>query len=422
MLNRARVFTAIEAQIASSRNTSRLFAVLAVRVRGLRDIALQFGYERAEQAEQDADELIARSLRPIDSVFRAGDETFAVILPDLNSQNHALLATTRLISAFEQPLNSTTSPWRGRLELGIVFSPQHGDEAESLWRRAELAVDDAQRRGVHSAFYDANDAPPEINYAELRDSIESNQLRVCFQPIWNLHTQAICSVESLARWTSPTLGDVRPTDFVAFAEQSDLIVALTRWSINSTFRHAASLREREGHAVAINLSPRVFARAGLVEQVMDALKIWDVSPSGVVVEVTETALVNDFSQTRRVLGRLRDEGIRVAIDDFGTGYASIAYLSKFPATELKIDKSLVTKMITDRRMGQLVQSLLRLAHDMDMTATAEGIEDEATLRQLVDMGCDYGQGFLLGVPEPAEDFIARITRQSTTTGVSTIAP
>ena len=422
MLNRARIFTAIEAQIASSRINSKLFAVLAVRVRGLRDIALQFGYERAEQAEHDADELIARSLRPSDSVFRAGDETFAVILPDLNSQNHALLATTRLISAFEQPLNSTTSPWRGRLELGIVFHPQHGGDAETLWRRAELAVDDAQRRGVHSAFYDASEAPPEINYAELRDSIESNQLRVCFQPMWDLRTQSICSVESLARWTSRTLGEVRPTDFVAFAEQSDLIVALTRWSINSTFRHAAALREREGLAVAINLSPRVFARAGLVEQMMDALKIWDVSPSGVVVEVTETALVNDFSQTRHVLGRLRDEGMRVAIDDFGTGYASIAYLSKFPATELKIDKSLVATMIADRRMGQLVHSLLRLAHDMNMTATAEGIEDEATLRQLVDMGCDYGQGFLLGAPKSAEDFIARISRRSTMGAFGVVAP
>ncbi|MEP6938898.1 MAG: GGDEF domain-containing phosphodiesterase [Rudaea sp.] len=412
MLNRTRIFAAIESQIASSRNSAKLFAILAVRVRGLRDIALQFGYERAEQAEQDADELIARSLRPTDSVFRAGDETFAVILPDLNSPNHALLATTRLISAFEQPLNSTTSPWRGRLELGVVFNPQHGNDAETLWRRAELAVDDAQRRGVHSAFYDASEAPAEINYAELRDCIESNQLRVCFQPIWDLHTQSVCSVESLARWTSPTLGEVRPADFIAFAEQSDLIVALTRWSINSTFRHAATLREREGLTVAINLSPRVFARAGLVEQVMDALKIWDVAPTGVVVEVTETALVNDFSQTRRVLGRLRDEGIRVAIDDFGTGYASIAYLSKFPATELKIDKSLISTMIADRRTGQLVQALLRLAHDMDMTATAEGIEDEATRKLLVEMGCDYGQGFLLGYPEPAEDFIARISHQT----------
>jgi EAL domain-containing protein (putative c-di-GMP-specific phosphodiesterase class I) len=123
--------------------------------------------------------------------------------------------------------------------------------------------------------------------------------------------------------------------------------------------------------------------------------------------VTETALVNDLDQTVSVLRRLRDHGVGVAIDDFGTGYASIAYLSKFPATELKIDKSLVAVVGTDPRMAKLTESIVKLAHHMDMTTTAEGIEDGFTQRLLVDMDCDFGQGFHLGVPEPAADFIAR---------------
>jgi len=407
MLNRSAIFGAIDQQIAMGSDDALGFAVLTVRISGLREIAIRFGYERGEQAEATANLLIRESLRPVDQVFRAGDETFAVVLPGLRTQNHALLAAARLTKAFEQPLNRDTSPWQGRAVMGVVFYPQHGHNADILWRRAELAVDDAQHRGEHCVFYEARETSTDIGYHDLRDAIESNQLRTYFQPIWDLQTRGLKGAESLARWTSTTHGEVRPTDFVSFAEQSDLISALTRWSINSTFRHAATLKGLDNFTFAINLSPRAFVHAGLTEQLMDALKIWGVAPTSVVVEVTETALVNDLNLTVQVLRRLRDHGMRIAIDDFGTGYASIAYLSKFPATELKIDKSLVGAVGTDPRMSKLVRAIVVLAHHMGLTATAEGIEDGTTLQMLADMDCDFGQGYQLGAPEPAADFIKR---------------
>lgn len=406
MLNRSEIFTAIDAQIAACGDAAG-FAVLAVRICGLREIAIRFGFERGEQAEGNAGRLIRESLRPVDQVFRAGDETFAVILPGLRNQNHALLAATRLMAAFDQPLNPDTSPWQGRAVMGVVFFPQHGGDADTLWRHAELAVDDAQRRGEHCVFYELRDKSIDIGYHDLRDSIGANRLRTYFQPIWNLGNSRLVGAESLARWTSQQQGEVRPSDFVPFAEQSDLISALTRWSINSTFRHAAALQGIADFAFAINLSPRVFVRAGLTEQLMDALNIWGVQPTSVIVEVTETALVNDLNLTVQVLRGLRDLGMRIAIDDFGTGYASIAYLSKFPATDLKIDKSLVNAVGTDPRMAKLVRAIVKLAHQMDLAATAEGIEDEATQQLVADMHCDFGQGYHLGVPEPAVDFIAK---------------
>ena len=412
MLNRGAIFAAIDEQIAMGSDEMLGFAVLTVRITGLREIAIRFGYERGERAEEDAHKLIRDSLRPVDRVFRAGDETFAVILPGLRTQNHALLAAARLTKAFEQPLNRDTSPWQGRAVMGVVFYPQHGHNADTLWRGAELAVDDAQHRGEHCVFYEAREVATDIGYHDLRSAIESNQLRTYFQPIWNLQTRRLKGAESLARWTSTFHGEVRPSDFVQFAEQSDLISALTRWSINSTFRHAAHLRGLHDVAFSINLSPRAFARPGLTEQLMDALNIWGVAPTSVVIEVTETALVNDLNLTVQVLRRLRDAGMRIAIDDFGTGYASIAYLSKFPATELKIDKSLIAAVGEDSRMAKLVQAIVVLAHHMDLTVTAEGIEDALTLQTLADMDCDFGQGFHLGVPEPAADFIARFSAQS----------
>ena len=146
---------------------------------------------------------------------------------------------------------------------------------------------------------------------------------------------------------------------------------------------------------------------------MDALRIWGLPPSAVVIEITETALVNDLDSTVRVLRRLRDAGMRIAVDDFGTGYSSIAYLSRFPATELKIDRSLVDPMRMQPQVAKLVGAIINLAHQMNMTAVAEGIEDQRTQDLLIDMGCDFGQGYHLGRPVPAEDFVARFAPVTT---------
>jgi diguanylate cyclase (GGDEF)-like protein len=410
VLNRDRIFATIQEQIDRGADGKR-FAVQIVRVRGLRDISLHFGWERGEQAVEDARLLIEQSLRPVDRVFRSGDESFTVILPDMRNRNHALLAATRLVQSFERPLNSATSPWHGRPMMGIAFFPEDSRDADTLCRHAEMAVDEAQRRGEYCAFYQANESRKDIFYEELREAIELNRLRAYFQPVCDLKTGKVVGAESLARWNSPRHGEVEPADFVPFAEQSDLIWALTRWSINATLRHAATLAVPE-FTFAINLSPRVFSKPGLVEQILDALQIWGLPPTAVVAEITETALVNDLETTVQVLRRLRDNGLRIAVDDFGTGYSSIAYLSRFPATELKIDKSLVVAIHDDPHMAKLVRAIINLSHQMDMTTVAEGIEDQVTQDLLTQMGCDFGQGYHLGRPAPAEEFRARFVSRT----------
>lgn len=413
MLNRDALFAAIDRGTGAGEVGSEGFAVAAVHIRDLRQIALRFGCARGDRAEAGIERRIRESLRSVDLVFRAGDEVFAVVLPGLRSQNHALLAATKLSAAFEQPLDQDDSPWQVRPVMGLALFPRDGHDADTLWRCAQMACEAAKRGGEPWAFHDPHGARKAIDYHDLRDGIESNHLRTFFQPIWRLPERRIAGAESLVRWTSPVLGEVRPDDFVTFAEQNDLILPLTRWSINSTFRHAAKLADAFELMFALNLSPRVLSRTGLTEQMTDALNIWGVPPRAVVVEVTETALANDMSQAVRALRELRDLGMHISIDDFGTGYASITYLSKFPATDLKIDKSLVGVIISDPRMAKLVESIVKLAHHMDLTTTAEGIEDEDTQKMLTDMGCDFGQGYHLGKPQPAEDFVARFSLHET---------
>lgn len=405
MLNREHIFEQIDAHIHAS--AGERFAVLTLRVPGLREISLRFGYSQGEQAEDMAHALIQRSLRPIDRVFRAGDDSFVVLLPAMLSANHALLAGTRLIQAFEQPLDGTASPWLVRPVMGIALYPDHGPGADRLCRRAGMALDEAQRRGELYVVYEPHDTQVEIFYDELREALDANRLQVFFQPIWNLQRDCLAGAESLARWSSPSHGEVSPANFVPFSEQSDLISVLTRWSMNTTLRHVASLPSFQGLRFAINFSPRVLSRPGMVEQLLGALEIWGVPPTAVIVEITETTLVNDLELSVQVLRRLRDRGIGIAIDDFGTGYASIAYLRQFPATELKIDQSLIGAIRSEPHTGKLVRAIINMAHHMDLTTTAEGIEDAATQALLVEMGCDFGQGFHLGRPQPAAEFIAR---------------
>jgi len=407
MLNRADIFAAIEGQLSRSAGAEGRLAVMMLRVEGLREASLRFGYTIGEEAHLRARERICAALRPIDRVFSASDDSFAVVLPGLHGHNHVLLAAMRLLQTFERPLQDLPCPLQGRPEMGVALYPDHADTPDLLCRRAELALAAARARGESCLLHDPAQTHEEIVYEELREAIEANRLSTYFQPVWDLQRDAIAGVESLARWTSPRQGLVPPASFVGFAEKSDLIQALTRWSIGTTLRHAAMLRGAPELTFAINFSPRVFAKPGLVEQLMDLLEIWGLPPSVVVAEITETALVNDLDAITQAMRRMRERGARIAIDDFGTGYASIAYLRRFPASELKIDRSLVCDVAHDPRTAKLVQSIIQMAHHMDMATVAEGVEDRATQDLLMSMGCDYGQGYHLGRPEPADEFVAR---------------
>ena len=322
MLNRAAIHAAIQRQLDAA-GTADGFAVMAMRIFDLRLIALRFGSACGEQAEACIRQLIGDALRPADTVQQSGDETFVAVLPGLHNRNHVLLAIARLAAVFEQAhvVASDTPPWQTRVAMGVAVFPEDGADADTLWRNAQAAADDAQRRGDQYAFHDPSSARALIDYHDLRDSITANRLATYFQPMWNLAEQRIVGVESLARWTTRTRRPVQPDDFVTFAEQNHLISALTRWSIHSALRHAATLPPVSEFMLAINLSPQALSRGGVVEQLLDALNIWGMAPTMIVAEVTETALARDLDQAVHALRRLRDHGMRVAIDDFGVGYA-----------------------------------------------------------------------------------------------------
>jgi diguanylate cyclase (GGDEF)-like protein len=409
MGTRATALAVLDDRIALCLEQQSILGVLTIRLLRLREFNILFGYELGQRLTEVAQRAIRKVLRPVDTVEQVGDSEFLVCLPDLISNNHALLAAHRVVRVFNEPLMVDGNAMLATVAVGAAVCPEHGSNADLLCRRADIAFGEARRSGNHAVLYQPREEQLDIPYGALRSALDQGQLRLHLQPIVDPATGRIAGAEALTRWDSPELGSISPDIFVPLAERTGLISDLTRWCINATLRHAAeaNLAER-GLQLSINLSPRVFLDHSFPDQVIAALKLWGVPPQTLMLEVTESAMMEDAVEAIGMLQRMREAGMQIAIDDFGTGYASFSYLRRLPVDEVKLDRSFVTDIGDDPRGAQLVRSMIELAHSLGIRVVAEGVENDATLALLAQMKCDLAQGFRLGRPIPAADFIAAL--------------
>ena len=393
----------------TARTGGATVAMLVVRLRHLHDLRIDFGHAAAWRILDAADALLARVLRPADRRCRLSDDSWAVLLPALLADNHALLAAQRIQRAFRDELALDGHGIVGAVAMGLSLARPGTGHAEALLREADLAAGQAMRSGQSLERFEPGRVQGEVPAQLLRDALHANALQVWLQPLWDLRRQRIAGAESLARWHHPERGWISPAQFVPLAEDSGLIGDFTRWSLNASLRACAEARAHLPHLhVAVNLSPRFFAEDTVVEQVLSTVRLWDLPMTAVMLEVTEGAIMQDPHRSGEILQALHAEGLGISIDDFGTGYSSFAYLQRFPATELKIDQCFIRDMHGSRRSLQLVRSMIDLAHHLDMTVVAEGVEGAASLERVADLGCDLAQGYHIRRPEPAEAFIASL--------------
>ncbi len=409
MLSRAGVLATLDTRIREHTETGKTLGVLVVRILRLRELNILFGYEVGERLVEAVAQRMSSALRPVDRVLQAGDNEFVLMLPELLSANHALLAAHRVLRAFEQPLTVDGYDLLATVAIGVAIGPQHGDSADALCRRADIAFGEGLRSGEHVALFVPRESYLDVPYGELRNALGNGELQPHLQPIFEVRSGRLIGAESLARWHSPVLGTISPDIFVPLAEQTGLIGELTRWSMNATLRFAglARLAERGMH-FSINLSPRVFLQHDFGDQLLAALKIWDVPARALMLEITEGSVMEDPGRSATVLQRMRAAGMSIAIDDFGTGHSSLSYLKQFPADEVKLDRSFIRDIAHDERSARLLRAIIELAHRLEMRVVAEGVEDAATLHVLGEMGCDLAQGFHLGRAQPAEQFVAAL--------------
>ena len=236
----------------------------------------------------------------------------------------------------------------------------------------------------------------------MRDAIRTNQLEVHYQPKVELKSGKCHSVEALLRWTLPERGVIPPQSIIRIAESNGMIGVLTEWVLNASLRHQSEWKHLGTHVdVAVNLSTITLGDGELPGMVGHALGTWQADPAHLTLEITEDATINDMEYSLTIMNQLKKMGTKLSVDDFGTGYSSLSYVKRFPLSELKIDKLFVQHMRENKGDQQIVRSVIDLAHNFDLTVVAEGVEDNATLKELKGMGCDLAQGFVISRAMPA---------------------
>ncbi|MEH0933771.1 putative bifunctional diguanylate cyclase/phosphodiesterase [Micromonospora psammae] len=377
-------------------------AVLLLDLDGFKQVNDRFGHATGDSLLTSIAERMRRAVGRDGTIARLGGDEFAVLVDNRPVPPERL--AQRLLAALQPLPGEDDLGVRPSASIGIAeYGPQHTSHTDLL-RDADIAMYAAKAAGK-SAYRTCTPALRESAVtraeliAELRRAVDEGQLLLEFQPIVDLATGAVCSAEALVRWRHPRLGTLRPAAFLPLAEETGLIVPIDRWVIHEACRAAATWRQWAPEAtVAVNIAAAHLRRPDLIATVSEAVAGAGLAPRALTLELTESALIDGTEAVLERLRQLRELGIRIAIDDFGTGYSSLSYLHRIPATELKIDRSFVSRIEADPRAYATVEMVTRLAAAFDLVVVAEGVETEGQHAAVTAIGCRYGQGYRYGRP------------------------
>ncbi|MFO1340180.1 MAG: EAL domain-containing protein [Burkholderiaceae bacterium] len=343
-------------------------------------------------------------------VARLSGDEFALMLPGAGP-TEAERAADAVLAVLEQPVRLDDSVVDVAGGIGIACAPGHAASAEALLSRAEVAMYEAKHRKAgrltYRAEFDSGSAATLTLLGEMRRALQNDELRLFVQPKLHLLDRGLVGAEALVRWQHPERGLVPPLQFIPFAEETGFIHELTLWVVDEAARLLARWRG-DGllPRLSVNLSVHDLMKADLVERIDTRLQRHGVPPQALCLEITESAIMNDPERALQTLRSLKGLGCKLSIDDFGTGYSSYATLRNLPVDELKIDMSFVKAMEKVPKDAMIVRSIIEVAHNLDLSVVAEGVENEAIWQQLAALGCDEAQGWHIARPLPAGDFEA----------------
>ena len=365
---------------------------------------------------------LAACIRSGDTVARLGGDEFAILLEEAGAAEARELAE-RIDSRFRASFDVDGQSVMGSVSIGIACKESPEDTADDLLRNADIAMYAAKRRGKGQfAVYDASMYAHGMERirleVELRRAVERGEFCVFYQPIVDLATGRLDEVEALVRWNHPTRGLVLPGEFIALAEETGLIVPIGLWVLGEACRQVRSWQtEAPGDrplAVSVNLSPRMFQHATLLDDVARVLAETGIDPTTLRLEITESVLMHDGEAAAKTMAQLKALGVRLAMDDFGTGYSSLASLQSFPFDILKIDQAFVRGLNDGTEAVAIVQAIIDLAASLSLTVIGEGIETDEQLQVLRSLGSNRGQGFYFSRPRSAADMATYIGERRST--------
>jgi diguanylate cyclase (GGDEF)-like protein len=423
LANRRRFSEAMQQGLNLSARKNTKAAVLDVNIDRFKRINETLGHAAGDQALQEVARRILDSVRASDFAAandgatqsaqsaRMSGDGFAVFLTGVRRAEDAATIARRLIDAIGRPMQCGERELTLTASAGIALYPDNGENVSSLLKNAETALHSAKKTGAgtYSFFATAMNAQSLAKLEvenDLRGAIERNELVLHYQPRVDVPTGRLVGAEALVRWQHPTRGMVPPNQFIPVAEDSGLIVPLTAWVVRAA---CAQLQQWQSAGLAvvplsINLSAHSFREEGLVELIAGALQQFNVAPSLLEGEITESVLMKDVERAIALLHALRGIGVELAMDDFGTGYSSLAYLKRFPLNVLKIDRAFVKDVLTDTHDAAIASAIIALGKTMGLTVVAEGMERVEQANFLLSLGCHRMQGFLFARPVPAVAF------------------
>lgn len=404
----------LDACVGQRRADGQQLALLFVDCGIIRRIDGAWGYLAGDGVrERLGARLRGEVLRASDLLGDPGRDEFACVLATVQSPGVAVLAAEKILRTLDAPLWVGVDEVYARPAVGIAVYPENGDNAVSLLRRSRCASNAARERPERFAVYAAEQERDEAELLlyenRLRAAIAKDALDIVFHPQLDLRTGLIVGAESQLRWRDSDLGNVPVEKAIAAAESAGLVNEVTLWLVNGALRNCREFRDAAGLdlRVGVNLSARSLRQSDLPEFVASALKTWNLRPSRLVLEITETAILARSLESVETLQNLREAGVRLCLDDPGAGYASLAWLATLPFHELKIDLAEIGNIAEVPQKLALVQSLIEFAHRLKLEAVVAGVEDEATAARLKELRCDIVQGPFVGAALDTAAFVRR---------------
>ncbi len=406
--NKARFCDRVQHAAERSERSAEGFAVLFLDVDNFKTVNDSLGHEAGDRLLVSAAKRLGNCLRAGDTPARLGGDEFAVLLEHVSDRDTVCGLAERIRNVFRTPIAIGGRDVVATVSIGIAFGGRRST-SEQILRDADLAMYTAKSRGKNrfelyeTGQHDAAVVRVEVA-ADLQRAGEQGELRLAYQPIVDIRTDAVVAVEALVRWDHPTRGLLPPAVFIPIAEDAGLMDDIGRHILERACLQAA--RWNAGIAphlaVSVNVSPRQLTGDTIVDDVASAIAKARLDPASLVLEITETAMMRDTDVARRHLLALDELGVGLALDDFGTGYSSLTYLQQFPIDVVKIDKSFVATIGQRTRGPSLAPAIIQLAQTLDLVPVAEGVETHDQLVELRNLGCDLVQGFLLHRPQSAE--------------------
>lgn len=401
--NRRRFNTAFAEAIDEAGRASRRLALMCVDVDDFKEVNDVFGHLAGDRLLVDIADLLTMHVRDTGLVARLSGDEFAIILPDIGGEADLHRIGEAILEALRKPFHIDGQRITASVSIGFAVYPEHGLDAESLNRRADLALYRAKADGRRCCRAFEGEMEARIRrkrrlQKDLERAVLSGDLDLHYQPQIDIGSGSIIGFEALMRWTHPKEGPIPPSEFIPLAEESGAINMLGKWSIRTACLEAASWPDPV--IVAVNLSPVQLESDTLVADVREALELSGLDPARLELEMTEGSLLSDTETVIDSLAQLRALGVGIAVDDFGTGYSSLSYLTRVPLTKIKIDRQFVEQLDADRHVEAIVQAIMGIGGSLGVKILAEGVETFDQKTRLHNLGCSLVQGFLYGRPAP----------------------